>query len=155
MEIITATDKHILEIVELWKEFMIHHETVDPRFPMRKDAHSSFEKHLREILQAEKNLVLVVVDNRNVIGFSHSSINDYVPIWERETYGTIETMAVKSGYRRKGIGEQLLVEIFDWFESYGIDRIELSVATGNETGYSFWKKHGFKDFSHRLYIDKG
>ncbi len=154
MEIITATDKHIPEIVELWNEFMVHHQAIDPRFPMRKDAHLSFEKHLREIIQAEKNLVLVALDSGNVVGFATSSIADYVPIWERETYGAIDTMAVKLDYRRQGIGEQMLGEIFNWFESHGIDRIELSVATRNETGYSFWRKHGFKDFIHRLSLDR-
>ena len=73
---------------------------------------------------------------------------------ERETYGFIDTMAITSDYRRQGIGEQMLDRIFEWFDSQDIDRIELSVSARNQVGYSFWRKHGFHDFMHRLYLDK-
>ncbi len=45
MEITEARENHIPEIVELWKEFMDFHRDIDPRFPMRKDAHTNWEKH--------------------------------------------------------------------------------------------------------------
>jgi len=48
----------------------------------------------------------------------------------------------------------MLNMIFGWFTSRDIDRIELSVSARNQTGYSFWRKHGFKDFVHRLYLDR-
>ncbi|MFC1921304.1 GNAT family N-acetyltransferase [Chloroflexota bacterium] len=154
MEIITAADKHIAEIIELWIEFMGHHRDIDPRFPMRDEAPASFEEHLIERMKSGENLTLVALDKDSVVGFSMSRINNYAPIWEREIYGTIDTIAIKSEYRRKGIGEQMLEKIFDWFKSNNIDRIEISVAAENEVGYSFWKKHGFRNFMYRLYLDR-
>jgi len=153
MEIITATEKHIPEIVELWKEFMDFHKDIDPRFPMRKDAHLEWEKHLRELMKSEDTQVLVVLDKNQAVGYSVSQINKYAPLWECETYGMIDTLAVKSNYRRKGIGEQMLVKIMEWFKMYNVDRVELSVAARNQVGYHFWRKHGFRDYIHRLYLD--
>lgn len=154
VKIAVATDSHVPEIVEVWKEFMDFHKDVDPRFPMRKDAHLNFEKHLRELMESEDNLILVALDKNQVVGFSTSRIAKYTPVWERETYGYVDTMAVTSDYRRKGIGERMLAKILEWFESRNIDRIELSVAARNQIGYSFWRKHGFKDYTHHLYLDR-
>ena len=87
MDFIEATDKHIPEIVELWIEFMDHHKDIDPRFPMRTDAHLNFEKHLREIIDSEDTQVLVILDDDRVIAYSVAEISRYAPIFERESYG--------------------------------------------------------------------
>ncbi|HEY32688.1 MAG TPA: hypothetical protein G4O10_06245 [Dehalococcoidia bacterium] len=47
IEIVEATESHIPDIVELWREFMDHHKDIDPRLPMREDAYIGFEQHLR------------------------------------------------------------------------------------------------------------
>ncbi len=155
MEIIEATDSHIPEIVQVWKEFMDFHKDIDPRFPMSKNAHLNWEKYLRDLMDSEDALVLIALDKSRVVGFSISQISKYPPIFKRETYGSIDSIAVKSEYRRKRIGEQMLTKIYEWFASRNIDRIELSVAARNRVGYSFWKKHGFQDFMHRLYLERG
>ena len=155
MEITVATESHVPEIIEIWQEFMDFHKDIDPRFPVRENAHLSFEKHLRDLMKSEDTLVLVALDKGCVVGFSDSQIKKYPPIWERETYGVISSMVVQSNYRRQGIGERMLDKIYDWFESRNIARIELSVAARNQIGNSFWKKHGFQDYIHRLYLEKG
>jgi ribosomal protein S18 acetylase RimI-like enzyme len=155
MEIVVARDSHVPGMVALWKEFMDFHKNIDPRFPVREDAHIGFEKHLRGLMATEDTLALVALDESRVAGFSVSQVDRYAPIWvEREMYGFIDTMAVSSGHRRQGIGEQMLARILEWFESRGIDRVELSVSARNEVGYSFWRKHGFRDFMHRLYLQR-
>lgn len=155
IEIIKATESHIPDIVQLWVEFMDHHKDIDPRFPAREDAHISYEQHLREQMEAENTLVLVALDENRVVGYSVSQVNKYPPIWvDREKYGFIDTMGITADYRRKGVGEQILDRIFEWFSSQDIDRIELMVAARNQVGYSFWKKHGFRDFMHELYLDR-
>ncbi|HEY32687.1 MAG TPA: GNAT family N-acetyltransferase [Dehalococcoidia bacterium] len=104
----------------------------------------------------EDTLVLVALDKNRAIGFSISQVNKYAQIWvERETYGYIDTMVITADYRRKGIGEQMLDRIFEWFASQDIYMIELTVAARNQVGYSFWGKHGFRDFAHRLYLQRG
>ena len=106
IEIARATESHIPDIVELWREFMDHHKDIDPRFPVKEDAHLGFEQHLREQMDAEDTLVMVALDESRVVGFSISQVQEYAPIWvEREKYGFIDTMAITADYRRHGIGE--------------------------------------------------
>jgi ribosomal protein S18 acetylase RimI-like enzyme len=153
MEIIIGEEKHIPEIIELFKEFMEFHKKIDPRFPLSKYATKEFEKHLRELMKSEDSRILVAIDNEHVIGFMTARIATYTPLWEREKYGAIDTLAVTAGYRRMRVGEQMLYKIYQWFRSQQIDRVEVAVAAANEVGYPFWRKHGFKEFIHRLYYD--
>ncbi|MFC2070324.1 GNAT family N-acetyltransferase [Chloroflexota bacterium] len=154
MEIIPATENHIPEIIELWIEFMDFHQEIEPALKRGKDGHLAFEKHLRDSMQTEDSQVLLALDNNEVVGFSISQISKPYPVYEQENYGLISSIAVKTGHRRKRVGEQLLVKISEWLEFRNIDRIELSVVARNQVGYSFWKKHGFKDYMHRLYLDR-
>ena len=154
MEIVEANDAHIPGIVDVWKEFMDFHKDIAPSLARSKDGHLNFADHLRDLIGSGENYLLVALDKNRVVGYSLSQIRKNPPVYERQTLGLIFEMAVMSDYRRQGIGEKMLRRILDWFATHNIDRIELSVIARNQVGYSFWKKHGFKDYRHRLYLEK-
>jgi ribosomal protein S18 acetylase RimI-like enzyme len=153
MEIVRATYSHVPEIVDLWKEFMDYGRSVDPLFNRREDGHLNL-KYLKDLIKSDNSLVLVALDKGHVEAYSISQIAEFPPVFQREKYGFISDMAVKSSHRRKGIGSKMLAKIFEWFESRNMDRIELRVLAKNQIGYSFWKKHGFKDYMHILYLNR-
>jgi ribosomal protein S18 acetylase RimI-like enzyme len=153
MEIIPATEGHIPRIVALWKEFEEYHGTLDPYFSTRDDGHIIFEKYIKESIESKDALVLVALDGENVVGACIARMDMYPPVYKNENYGYVGFMAVKDNCQRQGVGEQMLFEIFKWFKSCGIHRVELRVRVKNELGYSFWKKHGFRDYEHNLFKD--
>jgi GNAT superfamily N-acetyltransferase len=153
-EIVPVKDSYIPELLELWKELMDFHKDIDVRFPMKDDAVSIFKDHLKTKVDSEESLVVAAIDNGKITGFAIAGINTYPPIFQKNTYGIIDTMVVSANYRKKGIGEKILIRIFEWFDSRNTTRIELSVASLNQVGYSFWRKHGFEDYVHRLYLDR-
>lgn len=146
-----ATESHVPEIVEMWKEFMDFHSSIDPFFTREKEAHLRFETYLRELIKSDNAQVLVAIDELHVVAYSISQIQHYPPIYVDEQYGFISDLAVNPAYQRKKIGETMLMRIFEWVASCNIKRIELHVAARNHIGYSFWKKHGFQDYMHVLY----
>jgi GNAT superfamily N-acetyltransferase len=152
IEITPATDAHISEIMKIWKESMDFHKDIDAHFAVREDAHTDFEPHLREVMQKEDAQILVALEKGRVVAYSITLLFMRPPIFEERIYGFISDLAVKSDYRRKGIGRKMLKRMIEWFESRNVKRIELRVVAQNEVGYSFWKKHGFRDFMHELYI---
>jgi len=152
MEILIAHECHIPEIINLWEEFARFHEPFDPRYPMKDDVRSGYEVHLQKVLAAGDTRVLVALDKGRVVGYAVAMIRKSSPAWRRERYGYIDEMAVTASCRRRGTGTQMLEKIMDWFKSENLDLIELSVAAQNPVGYLFWKKHGFKDYLHHLYL---
>jgi ribosomal protein S18 acetylase RimI-like enzyme len=152
MEIVVAQENHVPEIINLWEEFARFHEPFDPRYPMKDEVRPGYETHLREAITAKDAKVLVALDRNRVVGYVIALIRKPPPVFQRERYGYIDEMTVTADYRRRSIGSKLLKEILDWFRSENLDFIELSVAAKNKVGYSFWKKHGFRDYLHHLYL---
>jgi ribosomal protein S18 acetylase RimI-like enzyme len=152
MEILKAQQSHIPGIVDAWEEFARFHEPYDPRYPLIDNVREGFRVYLTGLLTAENTSVLVALDENIVVGYVIAVIRKSSPAFKRERYGHIEEMAVTASYRRKGTGSKLLEEAMAWFRSENLDMIELSVAARNTVGYAFWKKHGFKDYLHHLYL---
>ena len=151
INIVRAVEEHIPEIDDLWLEFMRFHQDIDPVFTIRDGAVPGFENDaVRRLMRSEDGLVLVAMDKGKVIGFSLSEIRG-TKVYKLEKFGAIDTMAVTSVYRRRGIGEAMLREILNWFRSRNIDRIELEVLAKNQVSNSFWTKQGFVDYRHRLF----
>jgi len=152
MDIIVARDSHIPGIMELLTELLQFHRDIDPRFPLNETAPSALDEHLRDILSDKDSIVFITLKVDKIVGFSIARIMKSVPIWQREYFGLIDTVMVSSDYRRQDVGTKMLNLILEWFASRDIDMVELSVAAGNQVGRSFWKKHGFREYLHRLYL---
>jgi ribosomal protein S18 acetylase RimI-like enzyme len=153
MEIIKAQEKHVPEILVLWEEFARHHEPFDPRYPMRDGVLTGYESYMRHEMENKDSRVMVALDDNRVIGYMMAMIREYPPVWRRERYGFIDEMAVTAAFRRRGAATKLLEEALEWFKAEKIDMVELTVAAKNNIGYSFWKKHGFRDYIHHLYLE--
>lgn len=150
IEIIQADTTHISEILELWKEFMDFHKDIDPLFVRSTDGHLSMREHIQDLITSETAQVLVALDKNRVVAYAIAEIQTRPPVFKYRTFGAISDLAVMSEYRRKGIGEKMLQKMIEWFELHDMDRIELRVASENEIGYNFWRKHGFRDYMHVL-----
>jgi ribosomal protein S18 acetylase RimI-like enzyme len=105
-------------------------------------------------MHSDNGLALVAIENGIVVGYSLSEVQGQSPAMKQDKWGYIDQMAVTESYRRRGVGEKMYTEIMAWFESKGIKRVELELTAKNSVSYSFWRKHGFKDYMHRLYLER-
>lgn len=154
MKIITAREEHVDEIVQQWKEFMDFHNELNPFHARREDAHINWETFLRKSMDSKLSLVLVCMDNDKMVGFSLAHVKASPPIFKHDRFGFISDFSVIQEYRRRGIGEKMLSEIFDWFHARDVSRIELRVEPRNDIGYSFWRKQGFREHVHTLFLER-
>jgi ribosomal protein S18 acetylase RimI-like enzyme len=150
-----ASKSHIPEIVELWKEFIDFHKDIDPFYTRSKDGHAKFGEYIEKLLSEDDSLVLVAVHAARAVGFGIARILKYPPVFEADQYGDLIDLAVTADHRRSGIGNMMLDSILEWYRSRGISRIELRVVPHNRIGYSFWRKHGFKECTHTLFRHLG
>jgi ribosomal protein S18 acetylase RimI-like enzyme len=123
-------------------------------FVMSEDGASKFEEYLRGLIKSDESQVLVALDDDQIVAYSIAQILKRPPIAKHPEHGFISHLCVKSKYRRKGLGKQILDKILEWFKSCRIDRIELTVVAKNQIAYSFWKKQGFEVFLHRMFLPK-
>ncbi len=152
MEIIRTDERHVSDIGALWLEFMRFHQEIDPIFAPRDGAVTGFEENeVRRLIRSENGLVLVALDEGRVVGYALSEVRGPKEGYKLEKHGAIDNVAVMASYRRRGVGDKLVREILTWFQSRDVDRVELEVLAQNQVGYSFWRRHGFTDYRHRLF----
>lgn len=151
INIIKAGEHHIPDICNLWLEFMRYTADIDPHFTMREKTSAGFEKeYLRPAMESEKSLVLIAYDGEKAVGYARAEVQD-VPNNRLRQIGHLDHLFITETYRRRGIGEQVYAEILGWFQSKGIERVQLDVIIHNAAATSFWRKHGYKDFQKTLY----
>src|SRR5262249_12231913 len=54
---------------------------------------------------------------------------------------------LEPAYRRQGLGQLLVGQLFTWAQSAGANRIELRYIEGNAGAERFWAKLGFRSFA--------
>jgi ribosomal protein S18 acetylase RimI-like enzyme len=128
------------------------HQDVDPIFEPRENSVPGFEENeVRRLMKSADGLVLVALDKGQAVGFSLSEIHEPMKGYKLDRFGIISTMAITAHYRRQGIGEKMISEIYAWFQSQNIEWVELDVLVGNQPAYNFWRKQGFTDYRHRMF----
>lgn len=152
-KIVRAEECHVPGLLTLWKELIEFHSSYDSIFKMSDDAGEKMVAGWRRHFGEEDWLILVAIYRDDVIGYISAKTDSFPDVFRLRTYGVIRDAAVKEDFRRKGIGDLMLKDVLDWFRSKHITRVELKVAPQNEVAYSFWKKHGFKDYLHDLCLE--
>jgi ribosomal protein S18 acetylase RimI-like enzyme len=154
MEIKIAEESHIPAIVELWKEFADYHRDIEPIYTRTGNASRLFREHIKKLMESEDSQVLIALDKGEGVAYSIAQISKRPALFDQTEFGFISDLGVRSDYRRKGVGEQVLNKIFEWFKSRGIERVELLVLSENTAAVSFWKKHGFGVYAHRMFLSQ-
>lgn len=93
------------------------------------------EASFRDTLSREDTLYLVAEEQGEILG--------YCGLWQSLYEGEIPNVAVQEKYRRRGVGEALLSELFLQGEKRGITAYTLEVRAGNAGAIRLYEKLGF------------
>jgi [ribosomal protein S18]-alanine N-acetyltransferase len=99
------------------------------------------------LLPSRPSATLTSPDLVSIIGFSG--------LWLMVDEAHITTIAMHPHFRRKGLGEFLLVSMIDIAYSIGAKWVSLEVRVSNYTAQNLYRKYGFHEagLRHRYYSD--
>jgi ribosomal protein S18 acetylase RimI-like enzyme len=107
-----------------------------------------FEQSLQSALEHEDHLVLLAQNpepDGKPIGLVEASLSGLHPVFDRRRLLHIHAIYVEPGYRRQGIGRQLMQAAMQWGREQGCAQIALSVLAGNPAS-KFYEALGFEIF---------
>lgn len=133
-------------IVELWAELVDFHLEFDPRYARHAGAEAGFAQWLRETIDDDDRLLLVVEVEGAVVGFTNGELASYPPCFAHRAHGYLDNMTVASGFRRRGLGTALLEAALAWFRAKGVPTVEGRVHLDNAAGMAFWRKTEFRPY---------
>jgi ribosomal-protein-alanine N-acetyltransferase len=110
-----------------------------PRRAFQNDIHNSYARYV----------VLRAADSPTVLG--------YAGLWLSVDEAHITTLAVRPNHRRRGLGELLLLHLFDLAAEVETRFLSLEVRASNEAALSLYRKYGFRQegVRPRYYPDTG
>lgn len=131
-------------IGELWAEMVAYHAELDEQ--TFRPAGAGAELYARGILCRLNDAdarVLVVELEGEVIGFVNGVIaNITTEMFMPLSCGLLSDIYLKEGYRRQGLGRQLVERLTLWFRSQGVRTFEWHVSARNSEALAFWKSIG-------------
>ncbi|MFX1598424.1 MAG: GNAT family N-acetyltransferase [Promethearchaeota archaeon] len=129
---------------DLWRELTEWHREIyqDPTIG-GENPEDHFDEHLEEV---GPHQIWVAVHNSQVIGL--------VGLIVEEKEGEIEPIIIKRGFRKKGIGRQLIEGIISEVRSRGIRFLKVKPVARNIRAMKFFYERGFKNLGHiEMFMD--
>jgi len=121
----------------------IHEKDVEQVYAIELEAFSSpwtRESILMEVISPRSHY-LVMENESEIIG--------YAGLWKIFDEGHITNIAVKKGYRNRGLGLLLMERLIDHAQESQIKRLTLEVRCGNFQALKLYKKLGFIEAGRR------
>lgn len=120
-----ANDADAVEIAQLSREY-IEYDLGWKYKPSR----------IRESIRDQSKNVVVARDGRSLAGFGIMTYQD--------DHANLDLLAVKNGYRRRGVGRQLVLWLEEVARTAGITNIFVQVRKTNRGAIRFYEKLNFK-----------
>jgi len=105
-----------------------------------------YKKDFDEIFSSRKNILLVMEENKRLIGFLYGTKQGN----KKNIKGYIEVLFVSKDGRRKGVASSLIKEFIKILKQRNIKKIQLSVNTKNIGAIKLYEKLGFEIFKHEM-----
>jgi ribosomal protein S18 acetylase RimI-like enzyme len=139
-------------IVGLWLAMMREHESFDPRVRLAAKAEDAYRQYVRFYIAQGEAAVFVADHRGEVVGYGLAYPANNLPMFRPKQYGYLSDLVISQSWRRRGVGHALVEATRQWFHRHGIAHIQLQVYCRNSLGRAFWRKEGFDDFVHGLWL---
>jgi len=83
-------------------------------------------------------------ERHNEFAHNEQYILGFAGLWIMPDEGHISAIGVRNNYRRRGIGERLLISLIDLATELNIKTISLEVRVSNEAAQSLYRKYEFQ-----------
>ncbi|MDD2196559.1 MAG: GNAT family N-acetyltransferase [Bacteroidales bacterium] len=155
MKIRRANLQDIEQVTKYGLILLKQHSELDPYFTPIESVDKVYRNFLEKCLNSENRLLLVAKKNGKLIGYAAGEIQARSPIFKIAENGYINDVFVEGEYRKLGIARKFLIELKKWFESKGVEHVELSVLVKNEIGKKTWAKFGFETYEIKQRVEMG
>jgi diamine N-acetyltransferase len=122
----------------LWEKLNEHHLSKTHYFQQHYSTFT-FDQRREPLLVADLTLHVDLAldeDTKRDIAYCISTVNS-------QGVGEVESIYIDPGYRKLGIGDQLMKHAMQWMDGQPVKRRQIAVAEGNEAVFAFYEHYGF------------
>lgn len=121
-------------------EHSLHHDQI-PQIYAEAFDDAPWPDNWDDIEEFDPNGMFLATDG------NRSKLAGFVICFKRRHFGYISVVAVRPGFRRKGIATALILEAIRYLHSLGLSKIQIRVDVTNTPAIQVYKKLGFEIMS--------
>jgi ribosomal protein S18 acetylase RimI-like enzyme len=112
----------------------------------------SSEAVFARLLALPNSVYFVAEAGRRVVGYVHCELRTQPagPTTRGRSYGYVNTLAIATDYRRRGVGRTLMELVREWAFGQEISEIELNVFDFNQAAVELYESLGYRTVSRRM-----
>lgn len=153
-----AEEPDLDTLCDLYLEFHEFHAQHLPNYLRTLDSSSAKEREelrhkIMEIIQGNDSAILVAECSGRVIGFAEIYLRNPDPtsrVVVSKPYAHLQSLAVTEGFKRQGIGSQLLHTAEFWASDRGAVELRLDIWEFSAGPLEFYEKSGYYTFRRTL-----
>lgn len=147
-----ATAEDYDQLCELFDEIDTLHRENLPHLFKKTDGPVRDRDYYSELIADENVGLFVAAIGENLVGFGDAIVKETpdFPIFVHRRYAIVDSIVVRSGYRKHGVGGELMDKMEQWATAKGATSIELNVYEFNRTAFSFYERLGYQTFSRKM-----
>jgi len=144
-------------ILDLYREVDDLHLGFAPHTFRRPEAPLRSRDWLASVLADAQALLLVAEGESGVIGLAEAVLGETkpLPFLVQKRFVTVNTLAVRTGCRRQGVGRALMAAVHAWAEERGAVEVSLTVYDANRAALAFYEALGFLPVKRELRLPVG
>ena len=143
MEIRRATKEDLAAAADLIVRVKKLNNEFDPLFAVVADAKARADKYLASTLGYPDKLLLVAVDGQKIVGTIRAEMRERL-FYEPHKEGFITVFYILPEYRRKALGNDMILQASAELKRMGAQIIVAEVSSQNEIANRFYAKRGFR-----------
>lgn len=150
MHIREALQTDLEGILAHWRAMIDEHAVIDSIYRLRTGADPDAATYFSKLISDESKLLIVADEHGRVEGYLVASLRSMPPVFEPQTIGLINELAVSLAVRRRGFGRALFARGREWLTRKGATQIEVRTLIGNPQSNAFWQSVGFQSVAVEL-----
>jgi GNAT superfamily N-acetyltransferase len=111
-------------------------------FTPRPGFYDQVGEKYREAMETEHAMVVVAEDEGEIVGMAYGEVRQPSRFSDERAL-ELSGLIVRSGYRGRGVGRDLVHEAAHWARDSGVAWIELKTFVPNRGAMTFWEELGF------------
>jgi ribosomal protein S18 acetylase RimI-like enzyme len=137
----SETNQQGLDLIgTLWQRQIEYHKTRSKHFAERLER-VTFDLRKKELLEKTREGALRIelardVNTGELVGYCMSTISG-------NRQGEVDSIYIEPGYRKSGIGNNLMKRALRWMDDMSVTKKILVVAAGNEEVFAFYSRYNF------------
>ncbi len=143
MQIRHAREEDLSAVADLIVRTKRLNNEFDPLFAVVPDAKDRAEKHIRTTIGTQDRLLLVATEGAKVAGVLRAEMRQRM-FYEPHQEGFITDFYILPEYRRKALGNEMIVRASAELKKMGAQIIVADVPALNEIANRFYMKRGFR-----------